>query len=459
MTEFSMGLSIVILAAGQGTRMRSQRPKVLHEVAGRPMLGHVIAVARSLDPDAIHVIHGHGAEQVRAAFPDTDLDWVLQAEQLGTGHAVAQALPRIPASHRVLVLCADVPLLRRETLSQLLEATGDGAGLLAVTLEDPTGYGRVLRDADGDVRGIVEEKDASDAERRITEVNTGVMCLPAGRLAQWLDGLDRDNAQGELYLTDVIAMARRDGVRVALAFTDDALEVQGVNNRAQLAAVERAWQAREARRLMLAGATVADPARLDVRGELHCGRDVFIDINCLFQGRVELADDVEIGPNCVVRDSRIGPGTRLEAGSVVDGADIGDGCSIGPLARVRPGTRLAAGARVGNFVETKNTRVGAGSKVNHLSYIGDAEIGAGVNIGAGTITCNYDGASKHRTVIGDDVFIGSGTQLVAPVTVGHGATIGAGTTLRDDAPADALTLTNGERRTIDGWRRPKKNEQ
>ncbi len=454
-----MALSIVILAAGQGTRMRSGRPKVLHEVAGRPMLGHVIDVARSMLPDAMYVVHGHGAEAVRAAFSDGDLDWVLQAEQLGTGHAVAQALPRIPETHRVLVLCADVPLLRGDTLHRLLDAAGDEAGLLAVDLPDPTGYGRVLRDADGGVAGIVEEKDASDRQRRITEVNTGVMCLPAGRLRHWLDGLSSDNAQGELYLTDVIAMARRDGVNVRMAASDDPREVQGVNNRAQLAVVERAWQAREAERLMLAGATLADPARLDVRGRLTCGRDVFIDVNCVFAGTVEIADGVEVGPNCVIRDSRIGPGARIDANSVVDGAEVAGDCRIGPFARLRPGTRLARAARVGNFVEIKNTRVGEASKANHLSYIGDAEIGAGVNIGAGTITCNYDGAHKHSTVIEDGVFVGSGTELVAPVTVRRGATVGAGTTLRDDAPADSLTLANGATKTIEGWRRPTKNER
>lgn len=452
-----MALSIVILAAGQGTRMRSARPKVLHEVGGRPMLARVVDVARALQPDAIHVVHGHAGDVVRAAIPDDDLHWVLQAEQLGTGHAVEQALAAIPDGHRVLVLCADVPLLRLASLETLIRATGDDAGLLAVRLDDPSGYGRVLRDAAGDVAAIVEEKDADEEQRRVAEVNTGVMCLPATALRRWLAGIDRDNAQGELYLTDVIALARRDGVRIHRVLSDDPLEVQGVNNRVQLAAVERAWQRRIAERLMVEGATLADPARIDIRGELVCGQDVFLDVGCVFDGRVEIGDDVRIGAHCIISDSRIEAGARIAPHSVVDGAVIAGDCRVGPFARLRPGTVLARAAHVGNFVETKNARVGDGSKINHLSYVGDADVGANVNIGAGTITCNYDGANKHRTVIGDNVFIGSGTQLIAPVTVGRGATIGAGTTLRDDAPPEALTLSRDETKSVDGWRRPRKD--
>ncbi|WP_435104352.1 bifunctional UDP-N-acetylglucosamine diphosphorylase/glucosamine-1-phosphate N-acetyltransferase GlmU [Arhodomonas sp. AD133] len=449
-------LSIVILAAGAGTRMRSRLPKVLHPLAGRPMLRHVIDTARGLEPAGIHVVFGHGGEQVRNEIPDDDLDWVHQAEQLGTGHAVAQAMPGIPDDHDVLVLCGDVPLVRPESLAALREAAYDGAALLAVRLTDASGYGRILRDAAGDVAGIVEEKDATAEQRAITEINSGIMCLPAGRLRGWLTALSDDNAQGEYYLTDVIAMARRDGVSIHTAEAADVVEVQGVNDRRQLAVVERAWQRREADRLMAAGVSLMDPARFDVRGTLDCGEDVTIDVNCVFAGEVRIGAGVTIGPNCLIRDSVIGDGTHIEANSVVDGAAVEGDSSVGPFARLRTGTRLARGAKVGNFVETKNADVGEGSKVNHLSYVGDAEVGPGVNVGAGTITCNYDGANKHFTVIEADAFIGSNTALVAPVRVGRGATIGAGSVIRDDAPADTLTLSGTRQQSVSGWQRPTK---
>jgi len=451
-----MSLSVVILAAGQGTRMRSERPKILHEVAGRPMLRHVIETARTLDPRSIHVVYGHGGESVRAAIPDPDLVWVEQAEQLGTGHAVAQALPGIDDADTVLVLCGDVPLITTATLRALLARAGDDSGLLAVDLPDPTGYGRILRDAAGDVAGIVEQKDADDAQRAITEVNTGVMCLPAGSLRRWLDSLSNDNAQGEYYLTDVVAKARREGGRVYAHATRDAFEVQGVNNRAQLATVERAYQRREAERLMTAGATLADPARIDIRGSVTCGRDVFVDVGCVFEGQVHLGDGCAVGPHSVISDSRIEAGATILSHCVIEASVIGRGAQVGPFAHLRPGAALADNAHIGNFVEIKKARIGVGSKVNHLSYLGDAEVGRDVNVGAGTITCNYDGANKHLTRIGDNAFIGSGTQLVAPVSVGAGATLGAGTTLREDAPPEALTLTGVRQRTIDGWQRPTK---
>ncbi|PWG63368.1 bifunctional UDP-N-acetylglucosamine diphosphorylase/glucosamine-1-phosphate N-acetyltransferase GlmU [Sediminicurvatus halobius] len=448
-------ISVIVLAAGEGKRMRSALPKVLHPVGGRPMLQRVLDAARALRPEALHVVYGHGGERVRAALIDDDLEWALQAEQLGTGHAVAQALPTIPERHRVLVLCGDVPLITPATLERLCAAAGDGdAALLTITLDDPTGYGRILRDAGGDVAGIVEEKDASEDERAIREINTGLMCLPAGRLRAWLDSLDANNAQGEYYLTDVIALARREGTAVHPVACPDPWEVQGVNDRAQLAGVERAWQRREAHRLMREeGLGLADPARFDLRGELHVGRDCFLDVGVVVEGEVHLGDNVTVGPYVLLRDCRLEAGVHIAGHSVLDGAVLAAGAAAGPFARLRPGSRLAENAKVGNFVETKNVEVGPGSKINHLSYVGDAELGQGVNVGAGTITCNYDGTAKHRTVIGDGAFIGSNTALVAPVTVGAHATIGAGSTVRRDVPDDALAVTGSRQRTIEGWRR------
>ena len=433
-----MSLTIVILAAGQGKRMNSALPKVLQPLAGRPLLAHVLAAARALEPDAIRVVHGHGADAVRAAFPDSDLDWVLQAEQLGTGHAVRQAMP-VPEDQTVLVLCADVPLIRPETLRALTAAASDGVGLLTVDLDDATGYGRVLRDDAGRVQRIVEHRDATEIEREVHEINTGIMALPAARLMGWLERLRNDNAQGEYYLTDVIAMAVEDGVPVAAVKAADETEVAGVNDRRQLAALERVVQRMQADALMAAGVTLIDPARIDVRGTLACGRDVVIDVNCVFEGRVELGDNVRIAPNSVLEDCVIGAGS-----------------TIGPFARVRPGTVIGKGARVGNFVELKNSALGDGAKVPHLSYVGDTTVGERANVGAGTITCNYDGARKHRTVIGKDAFIGSNSALVAPVAIGDGATVGAGSVVTKDAPAGKLTLARGKQTTIDNWQRPKK---
>ena len=449
----SQPLSVVVLAAGEGKRMRSRTPKVLHPVAGQPMLGRVLEAARALDPAAIHVIHGHGADAVRAAFPDADLHWVHQAERLGTGHAVKQALPRIPNDHQVLVLCADVPLIRPATLQALVAAAAGGVSVLTVRLDPPGGYGRILRDAHGQVHGIVEEKDASAEQRAIAEINTGLLCLPAGALRGWLETLDTGNAQGEYYLTDCIGLAHAEHCPIAPVVCTDPDEVQGVNDRRQLAVVERACQRRQADALMRdQGLGLADPARFDLRGTLSVGRDCFIDVDVVIEGHVTLGDAVRIGPYTRLRDCVIGTGSKVDAHCDLASARLDEDCRVGPYARLRPGTMLEAAARVGNFVEVKQSRVGAGSKINHLAYIGDAGIGADVNVGAGTITCNYDGRAKHGTQIGDGVFIGSNTALVAPITIGTGATLGAGSTLRNDVAADSLAVEQGERRDIRGWR-------
>ena len=446
-------LSIVVLAAGEGKRMRSRTPKVLQPVASRPMLGHVLDAARELEPHAIHVVHGHGGEAVRAAFPDADLNWVHQAQRLGTGHAVQQALPHIPDNHQVLVLYADVPLTRSQTLRALVAEARSGVSLLTVVLDDPTGYGRILREASGTVSGIVEQKDATPEQQRIAETNTGLLCLPAAPLRRWLETLDTGNAQGEYYLTDCIAMAYDEGWSVHPVACPDPREVQGVNDREQLAMVERTCQQRQARRLMRdQGLGLADPARFDLRGTLTVGRDCFVDVDVIIEGEVVLGDDVRVGPFTRLRDCTVAEGTEILAHCDIEATTIGSDCRVGPFARLRPGTALAASARVGNFVEVKQARVGPGSKINHLSYIGDARIGAGVNVGAGTITCNYDGRDKHVTQVDDGVFIGSNSALVAPVHIGSNATIGAGTTLRDDVAADSLAVNRGEVRRIAGWR-------
>jgi bifunctional UDP-N-acetylglucosamine pyrophosphorylase/glucosamine-1-phosphate N-acetyltransferase len=452
-----MTIEVVILAAGQGTRMKSARPKVLHEIAGRPMLAHVIATARALAPRAIHVVYGHGGEAVPQALPDAGVNWALQAEQLGTGHAVAMAMPAIGDDARVLILYGDVPLIERATLARLIECAGvDRLALLTARLSDPNGYGRIVRDAGGRVARIVEQKDANNAERAINEINTGVLAAPAVVLRRHIAALTNDNAQREYYLTDVIAKSVAEGMTVETTAPEAIEEILGVNDRFQLAYLERRYQQRIARRLMRDGVTLADPARLDVRGELDAARDVFIDVNVLIEGRVTLAEGVRIGAHCVLRDVMLGASVEVLPMSVIEGANIGAGARIGPFARIRPGTELANDVHIGNFVEIKQTQVDAGAKINHLSYVGDATIGKRVNIGAGTITCNYDGACKHRTVIEDDAFIGSDTQLVAPVTVGKGATLGAGTTLTRDAPPGELTLSRAKQQTISGWQRPVK---
>lgn len=452
-------MQIVILAAGQGKRMRSALPKVLQPLSDRPLLGHVLRTAASLNPSRTCVVYGHGGDAVRAAFSELQVDWALQAEQLGTGHAVMQALPALSREEPVLILYGDVPLLRADTLVKLAEAAGDDKlGILTVTLDDPTGYGRIVRDAAGRIVCIVEQKDATEGERKIREVNTGIMVVPGARLAGWLTHLSNDNAQREYYLTDVVAAAVRDGVPVVSTQPARVSETLGVNDKVQLADLERTHQRENAERLLNEGVTLRDPARIDVRGELICGRDVEIDIGCIFEGRVELGDGVVVGAHSVLRNVTIAAGTRIAPFCHFDDATVGAGCQLGPYARLRPGARLAEDVHIGNFVEVKNSDIAAHSKANHLAYVGDATVGSRVNIGAGTICCNYDGANKFRTVIEDDVFIGSDTQLVAPVTVGRGATLGAGTTLTQDAPPGQLTIARARQITITGWTRPVKKK-
>lgn len=437
--------------------MRSSLPKVLHPVAGKPMLGHVIDCARALTPRKIHVVIGHGAEKVRELLTADDLNWVLQGEQLGTGHAVAQAIEHTAGAEQILVLYGDVPMLRSSTLRQLSEQAGEETlGLLTVTMADPSGYGRIVRNTAGAVQAIVEQKDASAEHLLITEANTGIMALPGSKAAGWLSSLSNENAQGEYYLTDVVALAVGSQTGIEVAQPEDEVEVMGANNRQQLSVLERYFQSREALRLMAEGVTLADPARLDVRGDVVVGRDIFMDINVVLEGQVTIEDNVAIGPNCVIRNSVIRSGSVIKAFSHLDGADVGEACDIGPYARLRPGTRLGRGAKVGNFVETKKADIGAGSKINHLSYVGDALIGEQVNIGAGTITCNYDGVNKFITQIGDGVFIGSNTALVAPVSIGAGATTGAGSTITQDVPAGALAVARSRQRSIENWQRPGK---
>ena len=452
-----MALDIIVLAAGLGKRMRSELPKVLHPLAGRPLLGHVLETARELAPRKIIVVHGHGAERVRAAFPGASLAWVLQAEQLGTGHAVMQALPQVTAEE-VLVLYGDVPLVRAATLERLRAAAQGGMALLTVELADPKGYGRVVRDG-GKVARIVEEKDASPAEKAIREVNAGFMAMQTKRLAAWTKKLGNRNAQKEYYLTDIVGLAVGEGVPVEAVRVDDPWEVAGVNSKQELAALERVAQSRYAARLLDAGVTLADPARIDVRGTLECGRDVSIDVNCVFEGSVKLADGVRIGPHCVLRNVSIAADSEVRAFSHLDEAEIGARCLVGPYARLRPGASLADEVHIGNFVEVKASKVGKGSKANHLAYVGDSEVGANVNIGAGTITCNYDGVNKHRTVIEDDCFIGSDATLVAPVRIARGSYIGAGSTINKDTPAGQLTVARAKQVSIPAWKPPKKTKK
>ncbi len=452
-------LSVVILAAGQGTRMKSRLPKVLHCLAGKPLVQHVIDNAHGLQAAAIHLVYGHGGDQVRAAIRDDKIHWVLQAEQLGTGHAVQQAMPELADDHRVLILYGDVPLTRAETLRALLDKQpANGIGLLTVNLPDPVGYGRIVRNSAGAVTAIVEQKDASDEQKKITEVNTGILCCDARDLRRWLSQLKNNNAQKEYYLTDIIAMCVQEGGVVQTHQPQSADEVEGVNNRLQLADLERRYQKRIAVELMTNGVTLRDPARIDVRGDVQISNDVIIDVNVVLEGKVRIGYGSEIGANCVIRDCVIGEQVIVHPNSHLEGAVIGNGALIGPFARLRPGAELADEVHVGNFVEVKKAKIGSGSKANHLAYIGDAEIGSGCNVGAGTITCNYDGANKHLTVLEDDVFVGSDTQLVAPVRVGKGATIGAGTTVTRDVGAGMLVISRVKQTEISGWERPRKKK-
>jgi bifunctional UDP-N-acetylglucosamine pyrophosphorylase / glucosamine-1-phosphate N-acetyltransferase len=452
-----MHLSVVILAAGQGKRMNSDLPKVLQPLAGQPLLKHVIRTARALEPNNIYVVYGHGGAQVQAALSHEAVEWILQADQLGTGHAVMQAMCVIPDDHIVLVLYGDVPLIRPSSLTKLVAAANAGAlAVLSVDLDDAAGYGRIVRDAAGHVSGIVEHKDASTEQLQIRELNTGLMAAPAGRLREWLLGLGSNNSQREYYLTDVVAGAVQAGNRVDAQRTAKPSEVLGVNDKIQLAQVEALYRREQAEELMLAGATLADPTRIDIRGDVEVGRDVFIDINAVLIGSVNLAAGVKVGPNCVISNSQIGSGTEIFANSIIDNAIVAENCRIGPFARVRPDTILHRDVHIGNFVEVKSSEIGAGSKANHLTYLGDAKVGSGVNVGAGSITCNYDGQNKWPTVIEDRAFIGSGSMLVAPVRIGAGATVGAGSTITQNVPDGELTLTRARQTTIAGWTRPKK---
>jgi bifunctional UDP-N-acetylglucosamine pyrophosphorylase/glucosamine-1-phosphate N-acetyltransferase len=451
-------LNIIILAAGKGTRMYSDMPKVLHTLAGKPLVQHVLDCGSSLQPQQICIVYGHGGEAVPQAMRHYGAKFVIQEPQLGTGHAVQQAMPHMQDDSRSLILYGDVPLIQHSTLHQMLQA-GEGLVLLTVDLDNPTGYGRIVRNQEGDVQRIVEQKDASPEELAIGEVNTGIMLAPTAKLREWLGKLKNDNAQGEYYLTDIVGMAVQQGVAVHTAQAAHGWEVEGVNSKMQLASLERVWQKQIAEKLLTQGVTLIDPARIDVRGELICGRDVEIDVGCIFEGKVTLGDRVKVSAYSVIRNANIGTDTRVAAYSHIDSSEVGADCHIGPYARLRPGTKLHDHAHVGNFVEIKNSEIGSGSKANHLSYIGDSTVGNRVNIGAGTITCNYDGANKFRTVIEDDAFIGSDTQLVAPVTVGKGATIGAGSTITKDTPAGELTLSRSKQITIAGWQRPVKGKK
>jgi len=451
-------LNIIILAAGKGTRMYSDLPKVLHTLAGKPLVQHVLECGISLQPQQMCVVYGHGGEAVPQAMQQYGAKFVIQEPQLGTGHAVQQAMPHLQDNSHTLILYGDVPLIQHSTLHQMQQA-GDGLVLLTVDLDNPSGYGRIVRNQEGDVQRIVEQKDASAEELEISEVNTGIMLAPTAKLREWLGKLRNDNAQSEYYLTDIVAMAVEQGVAVHTVQPAHGWEVEGINNKMQLASLERVWQKQTAAKLLTQGVTLIDPARIDVRGELVCGRDVVIDIGCIFEGKVTLGDRVKISAYSVVRNASIGSGTQVAAYSHIDSSEVGADCHVGPYARLRPGSKLHDHAHVGNFVEIKNSEIGQGSKANHLSYIGDSTVGSRVNIGAGTITCNYDGANKFRTIIEDDAFIGSDTQLVAPVRVGKGATIGAGSTITKDTPAGELTLSRSKQVTIAGWQRPVKGKK
>ncbi|AMQ29251.1 TPA: bifunctional UDP-N-acetylglucosamine diphosphorylase/glucosamine-1-phosphate N-acetyltransferase GlmU [Legionella pneumophila] len=460
-----MNLQIIILAAGQGKRMYSDTPKVLHHLAGKPLLTHVVETAQQLNPDAIHVIYGHGGEQIKSSLPNLPVHWVHQAEQLGTGHAVLQAMPHIPDDAYVLVLSADVPLIQVGTLQSLIECSQrqnpdhSVLALLVAELENPSGLGRIIRNNQGEIYSIVEEKDANEQVKNIKEIYSGVCCTLANNLKKWLPQLSNSNAQGEYYLTEIISLAVQNKTPITSLTAKNSFEVQGINNRQQLQQLERIWQQRAANQLMEKGVTLADANRFDLRGELYCGKDVYIDINCIFTGKVVLGNGCKIGPNCSLTNVTLGDGCEVYANSVLEGCHIANDCHIGPFARLRSGTQLASHCKIGNFVETKKAIFDEGTKASHLSYLGDVLLGKNVNVGAGTITCNYDGVNKHQTIIEDGVFIGSDTQLVAPVTVGANATIGAGSTIRRNVPPDELTLTESRQKTIYGWKRPVKRER
>ncbi len=450
-------LEVIILAAGQGSRMQSSLPKVLHNLAGQPLVAHVLQTARQIMADTIHVVVGHGAEAVEAAVAAPDVQCHLQAEQRGTGHAVAQAIGACNPKSTVLVLFGDVPLISKTVVTDVIAASASGVAMLSAYLEDPTGYGRVVRDRDGEFTAVVEEKDATPAQRSLQEVNTGVLAADAERLAAWLDRVDNRNAQSEYYLPDVLRLAREDGVPVTVVCSDNDFNIQGVNTPQQLEALERRHQQVLADELMTGGVLIADRSRLDVRGRLQCGRGVSIDVNVVFEGDVALGDGVSIGANCIVRDSAIGKGAKILPFSHIEGAEVQVGAVIGPYARLRPGAVIGEQAKVGNFVEVKNTRLGFAAKANHLAYLGDADIGERSNVGAGTITCNYDGANKHRTTLGENVFVGSNSTLVAPVMIEAGGFVAAGSTVTSDVPPDQLAVARGRQRNIDGWRRPTKS--
>jgi bifunctional UDP-N-acetylglucosamine pyrophosphorylase/glucosamine-1-phosphate N-acetyltransferase len=451
-----MNLAVVILAAGKGTRMRSSLPKVLHKIADKSMVEHVIDTAKQLSANNIHIVYGFGGDKLKQAITETDVNFVEQAEQLGTGHAVAMTIPHLTDDQQVLVLYGDVPLIQASTLTQLISVKpADGLALLTVNLTNPTGYGRILRE-NGHVVGIVEQKDATAAQLAINEVNTGIMLVNASDLKRWLANLSNNNAQGEYYLTDIIAMAHQEQKTIATAQPETAIEVEGANNRVQLAALERAYQLRKAEELMLAGASLRDPQRIDVRGSVSIAEEVAIDINCIFEGKVTLEKNVSIGANCILKNCTIGANSVIKPNTIIEDSIIGENCSVGPFARIRPGSELKNEAAVGNFVEMKKSTLGEGSKAGHLTYLGDAVIGQQTNIGAGTITCNYDGVNKFQTIIGDNAFIGSNTSLVAPVTVEKGATVGAGSVIVKTVNENELAVARGKQRNITGWRRPVK---
>jgi bifunctional UDP-N-acetylglucosamine pyrophosphorylase/glucosamine-1-phosphate N-acetyltransferase len=452
----SKPLHIVILAAGEGTRMKSALPKVLHSIGGRPMLLHLLETAAALQPAAIHVVVGNGEEQVRAACAEHDVDWILQQQRRGTGHAVMQAMPAIPDEASILILLGDHPLTPGAVLREMTDDASAPLSVLTIEPDDPTGYGRVVRDHDGEIMAVVEDREATPEQRQFREVNTGIMLADAARLRAWLNGLGCDNAKQEYYLTDIFAMAHGERARIRGVVAPDPRDLQGVNDRSQLAVLESRYRSRRAAELMAAGVQIIDPCRVDVRGRVEAAPDVCIDVNVVLEGDIRLGEGVLLGPGCVLRDCQLAAGTVVHAHSVLEGVTTTGACDIGPFARLRPGTVLAGGCRIGNFVEAKNARLGPGSKASHLTYLGDAEIGSNVNIGAGTITCNYDGANKHQTVIEDEVFVGSNTALVAPVKIHRGATIGAGSTVSKDAPPDSLTVSRARQATIKGWKRPVK---